>query len=321
MDYEYAVDPKDIASDWYVFRYVWSLFGFSKGRLISQFPKNWFKEVYDAVDNIEKFESESTNLHLIRQKLEEERKRQIGTGDCRVQNFHRQRHYNKTFSWISNALNEHERENFGDILALEKKESSSVLSMTNLDEEKDLVNNDQWASPIGQEELISKLEIFLRFGRRIAFIDPYFRIDSKVEHKNVREFLSNCLSKIKKHNPIADCEIHYRDHENYSMPSISHIENKSKIIGSLIPCGMQITIYCWRKHSSIEFHDRYLLTDKGGLHIGKGFRIEEGEKTSVGFHSAEAAEEILSSFNGSGHHLVDYALRIDSNGGSERIHL
>ena len=320
MDYEYSVEPKAIASDWKTFRFVWSLFGFSKGRLISQFPKKWFKEVYNAIDEAEKSHNNSNNLYLIRKNLEEERKREINYGDCRVKKFNRQSHYINGNTWITNALNENKREKFAAIIAQDSMNNSSVISVEELDE-KDLRNKVSWATTLTEDELISAFNMFLRFGCRIAFIDPYFRIDSENQHRIVRNLLSQCLSIVSKYNPDAECEIHYRDHENNPMPSISYIEGKSQQIASLIPDGMHITIHCWRKHNAIEFHDRYLLTDNGGLQIGKGFRLDEGESTSVGFSSAKAAADIFSRFNGSGHHLVDYALRIDSKGGIERIYL
>ena len=42
---EYAVEPAAIGSDWQTFRYLIEKFGFDQGRLISQFPKHWFREV------------------------------------------------------------------------------------------------------------------------------------------------------------------------------------------------------------------------------------------------------------------------------------
>ncbi len=77
MDYEYAVDPKAIATDWKTFRFVFGLFGFEKGRLISRFPRNWFEEVYNAVRETEKLDPANMdvrirNLDKIKKKLEEE---------------------------------------------------------------------------------------------------------------------------------------------------------------------------------------------------------------------------------------------------------
>ena len=48
MLFEYAVEPQMIGASWLVFRLLIEKFGFDRGRLISQFPKAWFKEVYAA---------------------------------------------------------------------------------------------------------------------------------------------------------------------------------------------------------------------------------------------------------------------------------
>ena len=48
MLFEYAVEPQAIGSSWQNFLYLIEKFGFDRGRLISRFPKDWFKEVYIA---------------------------------------------------------------------------------------------------------------------------------------------------------------------------------------------------------------------------------------------------------------------------------
>ncbi len=218
----------------------------------------------------------------------------------------------KSSDWISNAIDQHQHESFGAIIAQESKRSY-ILSAKEFDED-DLKDKDRGRKSLTLMDLISEFDIFLRFGDRIAFVDPYFRIDRKKKDDSVRCVFSRCLKTVKKFNPSARCEIHYRNHDK--MPSISQIRRNSSNVSCLIPSEMNITIYCWRKCNSIEFHDRYLLTDKGGLVIPGGFRIKDGEKTSASYWSAEEAEKKLKCFDldGSGHHLVDKPLRIYSNG-------
>ena len=45
---EYAVEPQAIGTDWGTFRYLIEKFGFDRGRLISEFPRKWLREVYRA---------------------------------------------------------------------------------------------------------------------------------------------------------------------------------------------------------------------------------------------------------------------------------
>ena len=45
MLFEYAVEPQAIGSSWQKFRYLIEKFGFDRGRLIAQFPREWFDEV------------------------------------------------------------------------------------------------------------------------------------------------------------------------------------------------------------------------------------------------------------------------------------
>lgn len=46
---EYAVEPRLLAT-WERFRYITEKFGVSEGRLISRYPKNWIKKVYDSLE-------------------------------------------------------------------------------------------------------------------------------------------------------------------------------------------------------------------------------------------------------------------------------
>lgn len=323
MKNEFAVDPKAIAKDWQIFRNVFGQFGFKKGRLISQFPKNWFKEVYEAIREADKADvgkndERSKRRYKIRQKLEEERKREIENGDCRVKKFGR--HYGKCLDWISNASEEHKRNPFGAIITQNPEKNSNFLSAEDFEEE-DLTRGNPLEASL--DSIISDFEIFLRFGQKILFIDPYFRIDRKDIDQNIRSLLSRCLNIVKQYNPKAECEIHYRYQDRKdrtAMPDISYIEGKSSSISSLIPQGMSIKLCCWRKNESISFHDRYLLCEKGGVSVPKGFRLENSDTTIPSYLSAEQAENIYKNFtwNGAGHHIVEPALRIFSDGRTER---
>ena len=62
MLYEYAVEPRAIVSDWSTFRFLLSQFGFDKGKLISQFPKQWFREVYSAATPLAGWAAQSAHV-------------------------------------------------------------------------------------------------------------------------------------------------------------------------------------------------------------------------------------------------------------------
>jgi len=51
--------------------------------------------------------------------------------------------------------------------------------------------------------------------------------------------------------------------------------NSRASLSGLLPHGVQLTVTRWRKHpGGREFHDRYILTDVGGVEITPG--IDEG---------------------------------------------
>ena len=68
MLHEYAVEPRAIGSDWQTFRYLIEKFGFDRGRLISQFPRHWFREVYRVTEGLPDMQRKSIGETLIQAK-------------------------------------------------------------------------------------------------------------------------------------------------------------------------------------------------------------------------------------------------------------
>jgi hypothetical protein len=50
MLYEYAVEPKAIASRWETCRYLSEKFGFHRARLLSEYPKKWLRLTIEAAE-------------------------------------------------------------------------------------------------------------------------------------------------------------------------------------------------------------------------------------------------------------------------------
>jgi hypothetical protein len=70
------------------------------------------------------------------------------------------------------------------------------------------------------------------------------------------------------------CEIHFADHA--WCPPIQEIERRvGRWLQGVIPTGMSIALFGWKEKTGEEdFHDRFLLTDKGGMTIGAGFSAD-----------------------------------------------
>ena len=114
MLYEYAVEPQAIGSSWATFRYLIEKFGFDKGRLISQFPKKWFREVYEATAGLPPVQKKR-----IEEALNQARKNKVVR--CG-------RPYDPDAGdWLHNALTEHKRSPFRAVIATENPNGDEIV--------------------------------------------------------------------------------------------------------------------------------------------------------------------------------------------------
>jgi hypothetical protein len=307
MLYEYAVEPRAIGSSWETFRYLIEKFGFDKGRLISEFPKRWLLEVYNATtafpDVQKKRVVEALNQARKNKVVRCHRPYDPDAGD-----------------WLHNALIEHLRLPFHAIIALENPTGEAVvLPIRDLDELHPLmaVAHDR-AVTRDPTSIATALAGLLRFGSNILFVDPFFDPYSGRYKSTLRE----CLAIVKEFNPRATCEIHYRYHED--KPAQEEIQREAgNLFRDIIPAGMKINIYCWReKNGGADFHDRFLLTDKGGIGAGAGFSAEGAHQvTNMHLMSFELAQQTLKAFarSATDYELVGPVLRIAANGSVEPL--
>ena len=267
MHYEYAVEPQAIGSSWETFRYLIEKFGFDKGRLISQFPKSWFREVYQATDA----------LTPIQKKKVEEALNQAKKN--KVVRF--KRNFDRSIgSWLDNALAEHQRHPFHAIIASSAPNGAAqVLQADTVDETDPLMNvRHEDDIPRNVAAISAALREFLRFGSRLVFVDPFIDPFNQRQKNMFRELLKTVADL----NPGAECEIHYRYHDG--KPCNDDLEREaSGLFGDVIPLGIRISLFCWReKEGGEDFHARYLLTEKGGARIDAGFDpVGSHQKTDI----------------------------------------
>jgi hypothetical protein len=263
MLFEYAVEPKALASSWQNFRYLFEKFGYDTGRVISRFPKDWTKEVYRAAAALPPSERKKIEVALAG-----------ANTTCLVR---AARTYDSPASdWWVNALAEHRRSPFHGIIALQNPVNDpAILTSDETDDshplmkvQRDLrVQRDAYS-------LLGVIGPLLLYGSRIIFVDPFFDLFSpryQATFKLAFEFLA-------KLNPGAICEIHYTS----GKPDTNVVEREWPAKARLfMPSEMKATIHCWKeKRGGEDFHARFLGTDKGGLTIDGGFSAEGAHQTT-----------------------------------------
>lgn len=307
MLYEYAIEPQAIGSSWETFRYIIEKFGFDKGRLISQFPEYWFKEVYRVTKDFPPVQRKRVEVALDQAKKNK-------SVSCN-------RAYNSSIgAWLDNALAEHRRKPFRAIIANENTEGQEFVLPTNdLDETHPLFAVAHDCQVLRDtESLASAMSMMLKAAKNILFIDAYYDpFNSKYQNT-----LRACLRRVQSINPIAICEVHHLDHDR--CPSAEAIEREAHILfRTVIPAGMKLVIYRWLEKSGGEdFHARYLLTDKGGIRVDAGFSAEGNHQTTdmtlMAFDVWQSRKRAFVR-DADVYDLIDPVLQISSDGKVERI--
>ena len=257
MLYEYAVEPQAIGSNWQTFRYLLEKFGFDRGRLISRFPKHWFREVYEAAGGLPDMQRKR-----IEQALDQARRTKVVRSG---------RPYDPTLGrWLDNALAQHAVVPFHAIIAERKPDGQdAVLIAAEVDELDPLmVSPHTWQVPRVGSVLAEAMGPMLRSARTLLFVDRYFDIRDAL----YKETLKACLDVVKSSDAKeVRCEIHYCAHD--SRPSAAWTEQQAhQLLRSIIPEGMSIVLYVWQeKDGGEDFHARCLLTDVGGIIVEAGF--------------------------------------------------
>jgi hypothetical protein len=307
MLFEYAVEPEAIGSSWQNFRYLIEKFGFDRGRLISQFPKSWFRMVYEASASLKEVERKRLVESLNRAK----HAKFIRSG----------RPYDPNGTWIQNAIAQHGVNPFHAIIASANPEGlASILVADDTDETNPLMDAPTtWEVERVGATLARAMGPLLRSAKEILFIDRYFDISEK----RYLETLKACLDVLHANGSKGVCcEIHYGDHD--SRPDAAYIEKHApKWLAEILPDGMSIALFAWKEKSGGEdFHARYLLTDVGGLTVDSGFSADGGhQKVPLGLLGSEFVQTKLKAFARTStlYDLVGPVLEISSDGTVRRI--
>lgn len=188
------------------------------------------------------------------------------------------REYDPSQGWLENAIEQHNLHPFHAIIAAQTNENKSVVSVDELDENQPLLKCRRDYKVIRTGDQIARaLTPLLLHTRTVLFVDPYF----DVSKAGIRETLKCCLNTFATNGSEGlRCEVHFGSMNG--MPDTPSIERNVSIwLDGVIPDGMSVVFHTWmRKENGEDFHDRYLLTERGGVKLGAGF-IAQGNHQTV----------------------------------------
>jgi len=140
---------------------------------------------------------------------------------------------------------------------------------------------------------------FLIFGKEFKFIDPHF---SGVNKRHVRPFIKFLETIVSRENPVPINRVEY--HFNDRVSEDFFRENIQARLTKKVPESIKIDFYRW---PASKMHDRFILTNLGGVNFGVGLDIYEGEgkeKETVTLLTEKAYQSEWSDFHSSAEHLV-----------------
>jgi hypothetical protein len=253
--YEYGIEPAAL-STWERLRYFLDACGPWEGRFIAQYPSDWQRRVFQAMDDAPKAKAKAT-----------ERLRAL---DRRVLLGRPSSIYNGERPWLENAIAEDQRRRFRAIVS-EAEASDATRRILNA---ADVSNTDElWKSERGchvardPAAVIAKISLLLQASQRVALVDPYF---NPTDRGKVAFLVALCDAVSQQGAAVdvhaSDGTIAYNFYEY----------NARRILPRLLTRGQEVTLHFWsERNGGHRFHNRYLLTDIGGVKFGDS--IERGE--------------------------------------------
>jgi len=264
MIYEFALDPQ-LLKTWNACQFLLSQFGNSKGRWISRYPKSWKQLALAAAESAK----EKEYLQIVEALSEIE--------PNLLPRFHG---FDKGMEWLPNAIDENRIRPFRAIIANENPEQLQFILCP--DQLSPIVSKQKepWRVPISMDvrrtasKLANCVAPLLRNCKRVLFVDPYFGNVMSRHLVALQEFLRCIASRDTQMAMPQTIEYHTGDSNKDTNAFAREME---KSIRPYLPAATTLTIVRWREE---ELHNRYLLTDRGGVTFGTGLDIDESANPS-----------------------------------------
>ena len=258
---EYALDP-ELLSNWKDFRFFVSQFGASQGRLISRFPKQWKELVKEAAKDAKEVEF----LRIV------EALERIGRSML-IRDYD----YQKGHQWLRNAVDENEKRPFHAIVSTKNDGTTeNLLIGSDIDPTEPPT---LWVVPTSvhiqrsSDAMAACVHALLSQCNEVHFIDPYFGPGKPKHTEPLSKFLQAIASRGSRRMPI---RIEYHA-GNQDQDTRTFRQNLDQWVKPHLPQNVMLSVVRWVK---AEMHNRYILTDLGGVMFGHG--LDKDDNHPVG---------------------------------------
>lgn len=282
MIYEYALQPELVCTwtDRLLCSLIMGQFGLDKGRLVSrypsQYPSQWKELVLESYERNASRRPDTQKEHAKKQwerkRLEELLQR---LGDIFINRDNPL--WTNELDWLNNAITEHQRGKFRAILASENvRDVNEILTIDDLHDNNPLWSIHQSGIAVSRdpEKMANIVAPLLQNARNVIFVDPHFQPNLPRYLEPLKLFLkimATSQNVIKKQIVEVHCNADKCGEYGWFKG-----ECASKLPDA-IPKAMKVTIfYLQEKIGGEALHNRYILTEIGG--IGFGYGLDKGNK-------------------------------------------
>jgi hypothetical protein len=276
-------------------------FGFDQGRILGKVPKSWMKFVTQAIQDTDPRHRKRLVVQL--ERLLKDRAIQPLPADS------------VDASWILAATSVSEEYLHG-IIVNERNDASDarVLGLgDHIGDSKIWKVATNTLSSRDVKSMASQVAVLMRYACDVKFVDPYF-----TGEKRHLDFVSHCVSH-RNTSPLKakiNIEFHFLWRRRQPGDDYATLRLKSKfcfnatvqstqrsLSGSLRP-NDRITWCQWTEKEDQDhqrFHERYVLTDLGGVEFGGGLdTVNSSQQTSVNLLSKTTVNTLNSRFRKDG---------------------
>lgn len=259
MIFEFAISPT-LCTNYKDLQLFLQTFGSGEGRLFSDIPrKKWMRLARQEIKN-------SKNGQIMKKRLV-----------AAIERLSRKALHRRNYApdvgekpWLDYAIAAHEDRPFKAILTdCYNGNEECIISC-----EQDFIDDSRWTIPLDTEvkrtaaELTQAIRPMLDCAREVVLIDRNFEPD-KYRWRQFLIKLMEFLSARTFSPSIGKIDFHLGD--KFSVNQLQIL--CSNHIVDAIPTGMKLNFYVWARG---DLHDRYVLTNVGGVRLGIGLDIWDG---------------------------------------------
>ena len=271
MIHEYALEPELVATwtDPSICRSFKENFGLGQGRVVSQYPEHWKHLVRDASrGNNDLAQNDLAQKRLV-ELLVHLSEQMVRRSDAQWDG--------KSKSWLENAECEHKRRPFHAILA-----RTNPKSLAHVLTECEIGDSALWKVEHGRPvkrnavEMAEVVAPMLECSSDVIFVDPYFRPGRQRWRRPFKAFLERMVRQRPGEMPTR-IEVHTSDKvKDTEVKKFFRGECDAKL-HKCVPEEMKVLVRRLRQKPGGErLHNRYILTDLGGVIFGTG--LDEGDE-------------------------------------------